>query len=43
LNSEGGTLYFGVDDDGTVLGVPLQRNERDHLRLRIDSFISSAH
>jgi predicted HTH transcriptional regulator len=40
LNSDGGTLYFGIDDDGRVLGVPLNRKQRDHLRLRIDTIVS---
>ncbi len=25
LNTEGGHLYFGIDDDGTVSGVPCDR------------------
>ena len=42
LNTNGGIIYFGVEDDGTIAGVPLNRAGRDDLRLRIDSVVSSA-
>jgi len=35
LNTEGGTIYFGVRDDGVVLGAPLNRKARDSLRLNV--------
>lgn len=37
LNSEGGTLLFGVTDDGRVAGIPLKRAQRDTVRLGIDN------
>lgn len=40
LNTNGGTIYFGVEDDGVVTGIPLNRMGRDDLRLRLDSVIS---
>lgn len=39
LNGEGGTLYFSVEDDGTVTGVKLERKERDDVRHRIGQII----
>jgi predicted HTH transcriptional regulator len=41
LNTQGGTLYFGVKDDGTVMGFPTNRRMRDLIRLKVDSIISS--
>lgn len=40
LNADGGVLYFGVEDDGTVKGVPFSRKGRDLLRLGIDQTAS---
>lgn len=40
LNGDGGTIYFGIADDGKVLGLPLTRKQRDTLRLRIDTIVS---
>jgi Schlafen, AlbA_2 len=41
LNSaSGGTIYFGVMDDGMVIGVPLDRQQRDRIRLRVDAAVS---
>ncbi len=41
LNSlEGGAIFFGIEDDGRVLGIPLDRHERDSIRLMIDSQIN---
>eukprot|EP01105_Mastigella_eilhardi_P024126 TRINITY_DN6226_c0_g1_i1.p1 TRINITY_DN6226_c0_g1~~TRINITY_DN6226_c0_g1_i1.p1 ORF type:complete len:727 (-),score=155.98 TRINITY_DN6226_c0_g1_i1:73-2187(-) len=37
LNSEGGTIYFGVENDGCVSGVSLDRAERDACRLKLDN------
>lgn len=39
LNTNGGTIYFGVEDDGRIEGVPLNRKSRDIIRLRVDSII----
>jgi predicted HTH transcriptional regulator len=39
LNSGGGRLMFGVEDDGRVVGVPLDRGQRDGIRLAIDSLV----
>ena len=36
LNTEGGSIFFGVHDDGRVLGVSLNKGERDKIRLFID-------
>jgi predicted HTH transcriptional regulator len=41
LNTEGGTLYIGVLDDGTIVGVWFTRKMRDKLRLRVDALISN--
>jgi len=41
LNTDGGYIYFGIEDDGTIVGLPLNRKERDTLRLRVDGYISS--
>jgi hypothetical protein len=35
----GGRLMFGIEDDGKVVGVPLDRSQRDAIRLAIDSLI----
>jgi predicted HTH transcriptional regulator len=40
LNTDGGTIYFGIHDDGTILGIPMSRKFRDAIRLRIDSIVS---
>lgn len=40
LNANGGVLYFGVEDDGLVKGVPFSRRGRDLLRLAIDGVVS---
>jgi hypothetical protein len=42
LNSEGGSIYFGVSDDGIVTGVRLPRELRDSLRLLLDAKISDS-
>ena len=39
LNTDGGTMFFGVDDDGVVVGLPFTRKEKDLLRLRVDAVI----
>lgn len=39
LNTNGGTIYFGIDDGGHVLGVQLDRNQRDNLRTQIDQIV----
>ena len=35
------TIYFGIEDDGTILGVPFNRGERDSLRINISKIIHS--
>lgn len=40
LNAEGGTIYIGVEDDGTVTGI--DNNLHDSLDLQISSIISDA-
>jgi hypothetical protein len=40
LNTDGGTMYFGVEDDGRLVGVPLDRKTRDMIRLKIDGIVS---
>eukprot|EP01134_Creolimax_fragrantissima_P006762 CFRG6762T1 len=41
LNSQGGVLYCGVEDDGTVKGLYLCRGDRDDIRLAVDRAIKS--
>lgn len=40
LNTDGGTIYFGVEDDGRLVGVPMDRKTRDTTRLKIDGIVS---
>jgi hypothetical protein len=37
---QGGVIYFGVQDDGTILGIVLNRAMRDQIRLRIDGILA---
>lgn len=39
LNTNGGVIYFGVENDGQVSGIQLDRKQRDDLRTRIDQII----
>ncbi|XP_055512601.1 LOW QUALITY PROTEIN: schlafen-like protein 1 [Leucoraja erinacea] len=39
LNSEGGSLFVGVNDDGTVCGVDCNHKDEDRVRLLIDSIL----
>ncbi|XP_067863138.1 schlafen-like protein 1 [Heptranchias perlo] len=39
LNSEGGSLFVGVNDDGTVCGVECNHKDEDRVRLLIDSIL----
>jgi hypothetical protein len=32
LNTNGGIIYFGIEDDGKILGIPMNRKSRDMLR-----------
>ncbi len=41
LNTNGGALYFGIDDGGQVLGVKLNRSKRDNLRIGISKLINN--
>ena len=38
-NAKGGKLYIGVEDDGTCVGVEIDRKHRDLYRLRMDQLI----
>ena len=41
INSrQGGTIFFGVRDDGVIVGIELPRSVRDSIRLKIDYCIS---
>eukprot|EP01088_Endostelium_zonatum_P002567 TRINITY_DN1318_c0_g1_i1.p1 TRINITY_DN1318_c0_g1~~TRINITY_DN1318_c0_g1_i1.p1 ORF type:complete len:771 (+),score=199.71 TRINITY_DN1318_c0_g1_i1:106-2313(+) len=40
LNTNGGVIYFGIEDDGSIAGLELDRKERDQIRLRIDAIVS---
>eukprot|EP01083_Nonionella_stella_P279274 950092_1 len=40
LNSEGGSIYFGIDDDGIIEGISLNRNQRDKIRCNLDHAFS---
>ena len=40
LNAEGGTIYIGVEDDGTIIGI--DNNLRDDLDLQISSIVCDA-
>ena len=37
LNSSGGTIYFGITDDGEVVGVNLTKKNRDTIGLNLDA------
>ncbi len=39
LNTRGGAVYFGVEDDGRVQGLPLDRAQRDRLRTRVSRIL----
>lgn len=41
LNTNGGALYFGIDDGGQILGVTLDRSHRDNLRTGISKLINN--
>lgn len=41
VNSEGGTLYIGIEDNGQVSGVSLNREERDDIQRRISQTIKN--
>lgn len=40
LNTEGGTIYFGVTDDGKVLGIVANQKTEDNIRLAIDTAVT---
>ncbi len=40
LNTSGGVLFFGIEDDGRVVGLRLDRSQRDRLRLQISRLIN---
>ena len=39
LNTDGGRLYFGIEHNGSIDGLLLNRKSRDIIRLRIDGVI----
>ncbi|XP_030073793.1 schlafen-like protein 1 [Microcaecilia unicolor] len=39
LNSEGGSLFVGVDDNGIITGVQCTPKDEDHVRLLVDSVV----
>ncbi|XP_077608123.1 schlafen-like protein 1 isoform X2 [Crocuta crocuta] len=39
LNSEGGSLFVGVEDSGLVRGVPCSHRDEDRVRLLVDSIL----
>jgi len=39
LNTDGGTIYFGIEDKGRILGIQLEREQKDDLRRRISVII----
>ncbi|XP_029805261.1 schlafen-like protein 1 isoform X1 [Suricata suricatta] len=41
LNSEGGSLFVGVEDSGLVQGVPCSHHDEDRVRLLVDSILQS--
>lgn len=40
LNTNGGIIYFGIENDGRVQGIQLDRSQRDDLRTRISKVIN---
>lgn len=40
LNTEGGVIYIGVEDDGRIIGI--KHNDRDRLDLQVSSIITDA-
>lgn len=43
LNSGGGTLLVGVDNDGIVQGINCSQKQQDHLQLLVDSILKRFH
>ena len=41
LNTDGGVIYIGVNDDGSVVGI-YDRQERDSLELKLSNWIQDA-
>ena len=39
LNTNGGTLYFGISDNGIINGIKLSRKNIDDLKLKVDSIM----
>eukprot|EP01062_Namystynia_karyoxenos_P059655 TRINITY_DN51088_c0_g1_i1.p1 TRINITY_DN51088_c0_g1~~TRINITY_DN51088_c0_g1_i1.p1 ORF type:complete len:394 (+),score=73.35 TRINITY_DN51088_c0_g1_i1:75-1184(+) len=39
VNTRGGLVAVGVDDDGIVCGLPMNRTQRDRARRAVDSFL----
>jgi predicted HTH transcriptional regulator len=43
LNAEGGTLYYGIENNGVISGVKLTREVRDQYSLALDNAAHSFH
>jgi len=41
LNSEGGSLFFGINDDGIITGVAADRAKRDKVKLEFDCMMQA--
>eukprot|EP00768_Dysnectes_brevis_P005999 gnl/Dysnectes_brevis/4566_a6195_507.p1 GENE.gnl/Dysnectes_brevis/4566_a6195_507~~gnl/Dysnectes_brevis/4566_a6195_507.p1 ORF type:complete len:711 (+),score=118.06 gnl/Dysnectes_brevis/4566_a6195_507:510-2642(+) len=41
LNTRGGSIWFAIEDDGTVKGLMLTRKDRDDIRLGLDGILNS--
>ena len=41
INTNGGTIYIGVQDDGTIIGMP--SNEKDEVDSKLSSWIRSVY
>ena len=43
INTNGGTIYIGIRDDGLVVGVLCDRALMDRIRLAIDGIVGATH
>ena len=39
LNTNGGTVYFGITDSGIINGIKLSRKNIDDLKLKVDNIM----
>ena len=42
LNSAGGVLMFGIEDDGTIVGLTFNKKDRDAMRTSIDALMAAS-